>query len=176
MSFLEDLDAAADDIVAEYAAGGYEPDGIGLAFGAPPTGDVGWGSDLSCTDDCDEDMSEVDGDSPRAVGESLARRLMTPHGRIINNSELLTAVDEDPDYGYDLMRLLHVPLDSIEARAHVDLATAECMKDDRVASCAISYGIRGNTVDVVVSGSLKSGQTYEKTFTLTSDNVARALA
>jgi hypothetical protein len=164
-----------DDLVAEYAAGGLEPDGVGLAMGDRAVA-LGYGTDLSCTEDADEFMTEVDPLSPQAVGESLARRLMTSHGRILDDPEMLTAVGEDPDYGYDISRLLSVPIDSIEAQAHQDLASAECLKDDRIDACTVVMQLNGASLSAVISARIKdTGETFDHVLHLTSDSIGAAL-
>ena len=164
MTFLDDtLNSLADEVVAEYAAGGLEPDGMGLAFGyRPPGADLGYGTDLHCLDDCDENFSEVDPYSPEAVGEALYRRLCTPHGHILNDPEAVIAVGEDPDYGYNIVQLLSIDSSDISQRAHSDLAAAECMKDDRVRSATVEVVKRSaHEFDITLSGELKTGQVYK---------------
>jgi hypothetical protein len=166
MTTIEDIDRMAQDEYQARLAGGYEPDGIGLALGTQVANDpavLWYGSDLSCITDCDDHMSEVEENSPQAVGEALARRLSTPHGQILNDEELLVAVGEDPDYGHNLSNLLNVGIDAIEIMAHQDLSAAECMKDDRVSSAAVTITQRsGNEFDVLVYGTLKSGESYSQ--------------
>ena len=174
MTFLDDtLQAAEDEVVSEYVAGGLEPDGVGLAMGyRPPGTDLGYGVDLSCMDDCTSNFAEVDPNSPEAVGEALYRRLTTTHGQILNDSELLVAVGEDPDYGYNIVQLLSVDSSDISQQAHSDLAAAECMKDDRLLLCTVDVVKRSaQEFDITVSGTLKTGQDYKlvKTLNLASD-------
>jgi hypothetical protein len=170
----DELSVAFDGLVAEYVAGGLEPDGVGLAMGDRVTA-LGYGSDLSCTEDADEFMTEIDPLSVQAIGEALARRLMTSHGRIIDDPEMLTAVGEDPDYGYDISRLLSVPIDSLEARAHQDLASAECLKDDRIDACAVAMQLNGASLSVVISARVRdTGETFDHVLALTPDSVGAA--
>lgn len=181
MTLANDIDALAAAEVASYRAGGYEPDGIGLALGVQVADDpvvLGYGTDLSCAEDCDAVMSEVDPMSPQAVGEALIRRLSTAHGRIIDDPELLIAVGEDPDYGYNLANMLHVDVTPLELAAKADLAAAECKKDDRVLTCTVTITrIGGSAFDVLVYGVLVTGEAYSATLPLTdAASVLRAEA
>lgn len=171
MTLLDDIDAMAALEVADYRAGGYEPDGAALVLGVQVADDpaqLGYGTDLSCTDDCDATMSEVDALSPEAVGQALIRRLSTAHGRLIDDPELLVAVGEDPDYGYNLANMLHVDVTPLELAAKADLAAAECKKDDRVETCTVTITrIAGSTFDVKIFGVLRTGAAYSATLPLT---------
>jgi hypothetical protein len=165
VTILADIDTLAAEVVAEYTAGGYEPDGIGLALGTPPANDpdaLGWGSDLACMLDGTPEMLELRGDDPRVVGEALFRRLTTAHGKIVADPELLVAVGEDPDYGYDLTGALHVEADRVTMRAKQDMAAAECMKDPRVETATVQFVQTGTSYfDVRVTARLKSGETFD---------------
>jgi phage baseplate assembly protein W len=172
MTLMEDIDRIGAEVVAEYQAGGYEPDGVGLALGTTVENTpaaLGWGRDLSCVDDCDEHFTEVDPMSPQAVGESIERLLSTTHGKLIADEELLLAVGEDPDYGYNLHQLLHVGVTPLQIRAHADLAAAAIKdNDDRVASATVSITQRGNgnTFDVVIDATLINGVAFSRIMTI----------
>jgi hypothetical protein len=173
MSLLDDIRSRGAAVAAEYVAGGYEPDGIGLARGNPTPNnpaELGWGRDLSCSADCDENFSEVDPNSPQAVGEALFRRLTTPHGGLLTDAERLQSVGEDPDYGYNLARILSNDLTAIEIQAHSDLAAAEARKDDRIATCSVELIDRGQGIfEARVYGELKTGESYSQILPLNAD-------
>ena len=182
MTWLDDMKTRTAEVVAEIAAGGYEPDGVGLAFGsqvADTPEALGYGTDLSCVTDCDEAFSEVAADSTAAVGEALQRRLMTDHGALIADPELLTAVGEDSDYGFNLLTLLSVDTDPLYFARARDFAAAECEKDDRVipgsavVELTTRQGDAGIELDVRLYAELVDGGTYEGVFTLTKDNLPR---
>ena len=171
MTILDDIDLLTPALLAEYEAGGYEPDGIALTKGTQVENipeALGYGRDLSCAYDCDEYMSEVDPMSVQAVGESLIRRLSTPHGRVINDPELLIAVGEDPDYGYNLANMLHIGMSKVEIMAKQDLAAAECLKDDRVQNATVTITqVAGNQFSVHLYAVLKTGEVYSQILPLT---------
>lgn len=82
------------------------------------------GHDLSCVMDLDPLMIEVDG--RRGLAESIARRLITPRGGLI----------DDPTYGYDLRYYLNNDISGTTARDLAMIAgniEAECLKDERVS-------------------------------------------
>lgn len=176
MTMLDSITTLSASLVAEYRAGGYEPDGIGLALGGMPADDptvLGYGTDFAwdaTTLDVDENFSEVDCQSPAAVEQSIARLLMTPTGTIINNERLLQAVGEDPNYGKDLSNLLSVGMTDLELRAHQDLANARIREDDRILTCDLSLTqtLDASTFDLTISGVLKSGERYSHVMPLDS--------
>ena len=172
MTTLEDIDRIGAEVVAEYAAGGLEPDGVGLAMGvtvANTPGALGWGRDWSCTDDVDENFSEVDPMSPEAVGQAIERMLSTPQGKLIANEELLLAVGEDPDHGYNLHQLLHVGITPLQLMAHQDLAAAAIKTDDRVATARVTISRRGgNAFEVLIDVELTSGVAFSRIMNIQS--------
>jgi hypothetical protein len=173
MTLDDDLDLATTALLAEYAAGGYEPDGVGLATRAAPADDpatLGWGTTLHCITDCDEAFSEVPANSVAAVGESLMRRLQTPAGQILTDPEMVIAVGEDPDYGFDLSKMLHVGISDVEIQAYQDLASAECRKDDRVASATVTITrVGADEFNVQLYATLVTGARYTGVLPLTTD-------
>ena len=87
-----------------------------------PTGDLGFGSDLSCVSDLTEDAAEVDGHSVRALGEAVIRRLTTARGTLA----------DDPDYGIDLLQHLNRGTTRRELQDLGSEITLELQKDDRL--------------------------------------------
>jgi hypothetical protein len=101
-----------------------------------PKPPLGWGVDLSCITDIDHQASEVRADSPTAIGQAVARRLITPRGMIA----------DDLTYGFDVRGLCNTGVPSGKlAQLSSDIA-AEARKDERVASvaceCTYSYATR----------------------------------
>jgi phage baseplate assembly protein W len=109
------------------------------ALVAPPTGDLGYGGDLSCTDDLTADMAELDEHDPLLVAQSNYRRLRTPRG----------SLPDDPDYGFDLVELLNQGLTVRSAQEIEGQVRGELEKDDRNDMSAL-------TVTVTLSGDLKA--------------------
>jgi hypothetical protein len=169
MTYADDVATLTAETVAEYAAGGYERDGIGLAFGEQPANDpaaLGYGSDLAwdqTTGDIDDNASEVDGSTPAAVEQMISRFLQTPRSGLISDPVLLQAVGEDPNWGGDLTGLLSIGVGTVEFMAKRDLAVAGILEDDRVATCRIDLVQVGvsSEFNVAVTGTLRSGQTYK---------------
>jgi len=155
MSLLDDINAATNAYAIAVAAGGVvEPDGVPAVIVTPPDGDLGYGIDLSCTDDLTANMAEIDPNSPAAVEEAIYRRITTPHGT-------LKYLGEDPDYGRDVTAFLSTATTAVDIQAQQDLLAAECLKDDRVASCTCTITQMGtDTFSVSITGLLQSGQTY----------------
>lgn len=168
MTALSDaIDAAAEETVSEYLAGGLEPDGIALSLGFRSNANLGYGTDLLCREDCTANMDEVDPESPEAVASDLFRRLSTTKGKILNDPEAIVAVGEDPHYGYALASLLNEGSTAAEVAAHADLAAAECRRDDRLKACTVELTKRGSEWDVLVTFELKVGGVYSNVFRLT---------
>jgi hypothetical protein len=108
LTLAEIVDAATAEVEAEYPV---------------PTGDPGFGSDISCADDISATMDEVSGDSSLAVAQSNYRRLSTPRGTL----------SDDEDYGLDLRAFLAKAMtpeqiQAIEGQIRGELGTG---KDDR---------------------------------------------
>lgn len=76
-----------------------------------------YGTDIHCVDDVDRDLSLVSG--PLGVAEAVARRLITPRGRLWYA----------PDYGTDIRAYLNSELRPFQIARDVE---AEALKDERV--------------------------------------------
>jgi phage baseplate assembly protein W len=114
----------------------------------PPTGDLGYGSDLSCTDDLSEDWSELDGSDVRLVAEAALRRLTTARGTLL----------DDPDYGLDLRSFLHrgqTPADLLAMRGAV---RSELLKDDRIDDGALTVELIRSGVEIQISISVTASE------------------
>ena len=92
-----------------------------------PTGPLGYGTDISCTDDLDARMDEVDPMSVEGLAEALVRRLDCPRGQL----------PDDADYGEDVRGHLNRPMTDDEIRSLAGRIHNELMKDDRVESVAV---------------------------------------
>lgn len=135
------------DKIAEYTA-------ALMPIVAAPTGDLGFGTDLSCVDDLTYDMAEIDGDTALAVAQSNYRRITTPHG----------SVPDDPDYGMDIRQFLQRGLTRNSVIEIPGAVRGELEKDDRnkVESLSVAMtpavdlksfdlDIRGETADAPYS-------------------------
>ena len=107
-----------------------------------PKPPLAWGVDLSCITDIDDRATEVRADSPTAIGQAVARRLITPRGMIA----------DDLAYGFDVRGLCNtgVPAGKL-AQMSSDIA-AEARKDERVSSvdckCSYAYATRALRVEL----------------------------
>lgn len=98
------------------------------------------GTDLSTPDGADLDPLGGTVSGARAVGQAIARRLVTPRGGLL----------DDPSYGYDLRQLVG------EALRPGDLATVQaevadqCRADERVDDAAVTVTQSGAAVRVEI--------------------------
>lgn len=86
---------------------------------------VDFGSDLSCVSDLTPSMLVVSG--RRLVAEAIARRLQTPKGGLL----------DDSNYGYDVTALLNADVAQGDLGRIAAGITAECQKDQRVLSAKV---------------------------------------
>ena len=91
--------------------------------------DVDFGTALSCVSDIASDGRMVSGF--RVVGESIARRWMTPRGRLIGY----------PEYGFDVTAYVNCDVDTQNLTKLHTGAEAEAVKDERVESCSVSTSL-----------------------------------
>lgn len=89
---------------------------------AAPTGELGYGTDVSCVQDFAPDLALVDPFSSRAIGEAVIRRLTCPRGRM----------PDDPSYGIDLRSFCNRGVPASELRALEGTIRNEVAKDDRI--------------------------------------------
>jgi len=92
-----------------------------------PSGDLGYGSDISCDFDVDPSVAEVDPFSTLGVAQSLVRRLDCPRGEN----------PDDPNYGIGLRQMLNRGVTGAEIRQLAGQIRAELFKDDRVDSLTV---------------------------------------
>jgi hypothetical protein len=118
----------------------------------PPSGELGYGTDLSCAADLAADFAEVDPFSPLALAEALVRRLDCPRGTLPDASSPTLV---DADYGIELRAYLHGPLTPAELRGLEGAIQAELTKDDRVDGVLVTVEVAPNgesfTVDLQVT-------------------------
>lgn len=136
-----------------------------------PSEPFGYGTDLSCTDDLDERLTEVDSQSTRALAEAVYRRITTPRG----------SLPDDPDYGIDIRGFLNRGTTAAEILAIAGQTRAEIEKDDRVqeAQVTVSPSRLGDsmTVDIRVTPEDPGLGDFDLTLAVTgSDVIMEALA
>lgn len=130
----------------------------------PPTPPLGYGIDLSCVEDCDDAMSEVDPFSPVAVGQALIRRLITSRGSVL----------DDLDYGLDLRGYLNRGVTTSDLSSLATRIEGECLKDDRVLDVTATVTItalRSLRVALEVSLEAPSGKSFNLVFAVTDAQV-----
>ena len=121
-----------------------------------------YGSDMSCVDDLDAMMTDLDGvaDGPTVVAQAIYRRITTPRGMVI----------DAPDYGIDVAALLHKGMTRAELLGVAGVVRKEIMKDDRVASVDVVATHRTAdpaAVDLVVRGTTLDGEAFSLTGAVT---------
>lgn len=109
-----------------------------------PSGDLGFGSDISCTSDTDARFSEVSGGTVNALGQALYRRLTTFRGTL----------RDDDDYGLitPLQALVNTPMTPASLARIGDNIALECAKDERVASTSViaTYTAVAKALDITI--------------------------
>lgn len=113
---------------------------------------VDFGTEISCVSDIASDGRTVSGF--RVVAEAIARRWITPRGRLIKY----------PDYGYDLTQFINADMSDRDIASMVAGSEAEAEKDERVDSCAIE-AVLGSDGVMTISALIQTGQ---GPFTLTA--------
>jgi hypothetical protein len=115
-----------------------------------PSGDLGYGSDLSCTDDITPDADEIPGDSLRALAESNYRRVTTRRG----------SIPDAPDDGVDINDYLNQGITPEKLAEIPGILKNELEKDDRnePGSVAVVMTPTGaDTYDIAISGTAAAG-------------------
>lgn len=97
----------------------------------PPSGALGYGVDLSCVSDLEDDMREVGPDSPEGIMQSVIRFLTTDRD----------SIPDAPGRGWNLRRLLNRAYTAAELEAQEGLASQEAEQDDRIASATVTLEI-----------------------------------
>lgn len=112
--------------------------------------------DMSCVSDISPTGTDAAG--YRAFGESLARRLITPAGTLL----------DDDDYGLDVRQYLNSAHARASLRRISAQVSAEIVKDDRVASVDATVSFVGSSL--VISCQVV-GVTIDLAFTLKVSDV-----
>ena len=130
--------------------------GAPLPRGGPVTD---YGQDFSLVDDLDTTLGVVSG--KRVVAEAIARRLITPTGRLIG----------DANYGYDLNQWCGAdvgPRDIDEIQAS---CAQEAEKDERVRSASCTATLASEVLTVTLAAVLIGGETFSLTLAVSAVSV-----
>ena len=118
-----------------------------------------YGQDFSLVDDLDTTLGVVSG--KRVVAEAIARRLITPTGRLIG----------DANYGYDLNQWCGAdvgPRDIDEIQAS---CAQEAEKDERVRSASSTATLASEVLTVTLAAVLIGGETFSLTLAVSAVSV-----
>jgi hypothetical protein len=132
----------------------------------PPTGDLGFGADLSCFDDFTPDFQMIDPASTLAVMQSNFRRLNTPLG-------FLDLINEPSDYGKDVRDMLQKGMKPGDAKQHQDEIREQLLLDDRNLTCDCRITETTDDPDgleIEISGTTSAGP-YSLTMALTDSGL-----
>lgn len=119
-----------------------------------------YGTDCTATTDLDPYFTLVSGTT--VVAQSLARRLQTPPGGLL----------DDPDYGYDLRSWVNRDMTTRDRFELTQRVEAEVMKDERVSSVVVSLGVTTTTITVDLAVTLRAGETFPLVLTVSSVTVS----
>jgi hypothetical protein len=125
---------------------------------------LGYGTDLSCVTDITPQADEVSQESPRAIGEALARRFISPR----------TSVLDDNAYGLDLRARLNAGQTRAQLTALRSQIRVECLKDDRVsdADVTVTFVLSPLRMSVAIAVTPHaSDDEFSLTFFVTADGV-----
>lgn len=93
-----------------------------------PTGDLGYGTDLSCTMDLAFDFSEVNAQSRAAIVESLVRMYITQRGSLI----------DDKTWGLDVRMYLNHAMTPRDIADLQNAMAAQAKRDDRISDATVT--------------------------------------
>lgn len=118
-----------------------------------PTGPLGYGTDISCDTDLDENMVEIDGMFTLILAQALFRRLITTRG----------SLPDDANYGLDVRAYCNKATTTNEIKSLAGRIKVELEKDDRVDTVLVevtpssdartlTISIQVNPIDARVGG------------------------
>lgn len=97
------------------------------------------GTSISCITDLDQNFALVSGRT--ALGQAVARRLITPRGRLLN----------DPDYGFDLRQYLNDDLGPGDPARIASGIEQEALKDERVLTASAQVTLMAGVMTVAIA-------------------------
>jgi hypothetical protein len=126
----------------------------------PPTGDLGWGSDISCATDLDEAASELPGTSPLILAQACIRRLDCGRGEL----------PDDPSYGLDVRAMVNEGMPAIRLREIEGQIRGELEKDERIERivAVVTASNLGRDLTIDIQGTGISGETFRLTLAATN--------
>ena len=136
-TWVDLIDPLADTYASDVAAGLYTDESLVT----PPTGDLGWGSDLQGWLDLTDDVRERRGDDPLVAIEALLRRINTERGQLPTEDDPDNGDFGDPDvaeYGYDVVAVLNRGFSPEQLANQARLIQSEITKDDRFTSIRVT--------------------------------------
>jgi hypothetical protein len=92
-----------------------------------PEAPLYWGTDLSCVTDCDAVFSELQPGSPLIIAQAGVRRLITPRGAVL----------DDSDFGFDTRSYCNRGVTQQDLRTLQTRCAAELLKDERTAQADV---------------------------------------
>lgn len=122
----------------------------------PPKAPYVYGSDMSCMQDLDQRMIELDGDDPTVVYQAIVRRLDCPKG----------ALRDDGSYGEDIRGMLNKGATEAERQSIAGRARQQIMEDDRVDSVTVTVTLK-STGGLAISIAGRLADPDRTLFTLT---------
>lgn len=123
---------------------------------------LGYGIDLDCVMDVTATLDEVDPQSLTAIGQAIARRLITPRGNVA----------DDQNYGLDLRAYCNRGVTVEELRSLSASVRGEAMKDARVADakCDVTYAGSRLIIKLAITPQDRSGP-FALVFFVTADGI-----
>ena len=132
-----------------------------------PTTDLGFGTDMSCTDDLAADFGNVSG--PMIVLQSIYRDLITPPG----GPDAPGSLPDDTEYGFGLAQYVQRDLTSTQLLKLSHELEARVLDDDRVSTCSADVTLdSAYNLTVAITGNLANQQGFRLVFTLTDGTLA----
>jgi phage baseplate assembly protein W len=109
-----------------------------------------YGHDLSCTNDLDPNMIEVDGLT--TLTQAIFRRLITPRGTLL----------DDPNYGYDVTQFVNDDLSPADISRIGTQIDQELLKDQRVyaSSTTVTYVASASMLTIATVVTPSTGPTF----------------
>lgn len=118
----------SDDVVRDAIAAGLASLSRVVAV---PTGDLGYGTDLSCASDITPDLAEVDPSSPIGIGEAVFRRWDCQRGALPPDGR------DAREYGRDVRGMLNRGTTDADLNATLGALGQEALKDDRISAIKV---------------------------------------
>lgn len=111
-----------------------------------------YGRDISCTDDTNPMMTELKDDDVRLVEEAIFRRLITPKGRLLDDSL----------YGFDLHQFQNAAVDAKVVATVQAGIRGQCFAEETVETATVVVEVLGDdpqdlSMVIDVSGECAAG-------------------